>query len=87
MLIVPVPMPEDVFVHADALHKCRHFVFQDGKWYAYASKWKSKWRGPKIAPQYRAAVYAGGPTISAIQQGMAVLAERKRRRKLKKLYR
>jgi hypothetical protein len=84
MMIIPVPMPDGVFVHADALHKCNHFVYRDGKWYAYASKYKSQWCGPKIAPQWKAAVYAGGPTISAIQQGMAVLRERERRRKIKK---
>jgi len=86
MLIVPVPMPEGVFVQRDTLHKCRHFVFVDGQWRAYASKWKSQFRGPKYRPQYLAAVYAGGPTITAIQQGMAVLRERERRRKLKRMY-
>lgn len=86
MLIIPVPMPEGVFVHADSLHRCRHFVYQDGRWRAYASKWKAQFRGPKFRPQYHAAVYAGGPTITAIQQGMAVLKERKRRRKLKRMY-
>lgn len=85
-MIVPVPMPPDVFVHRDTLHKCRHFVFHNGQWVAYASKWKSQFRGPKYRPQYLAAVYAGGPSISAIQQGMAVLKERERRRKLKKEY-
>ncbi len=77
MLIIPVPMPEGVFVNRDKLHKCRHFVYRDGLWLAYASPWKAKYRG---------AAYAGGPTITAVQQGIAVLQERKRRRKLKRLY-
>lgn len=85
-MIIPVPMPEGVFVNRDALHKCRHFVFQDGQWRAYASKWKSQFRGPKYRPHYHAAVYAGGPTITAIQQGMAVLRERERRRNIKKAH-
>lgn len=78
MLIVPVPMPEGVFVQRDTLHKCRHFVLKNGVWLAYANQYKSR--------SNMAAAYAGGPTISAIQQGMAVLRERKRRRKLKRMY-
>lgn len=83
-MIIPVPMPEGVFVNRDKLHKCKHFVLHEGRWVAYASKWKSQFRGPKYRPQYIAATYAGGPSISAIQQGMAVLRERERRRKIKK---
>lgn len=86
MLIIPVPMPDGVFVQRDKLHKCNHFVYYDGAWHAYASKWKAQFRGPKYRPQYLAATYAGGPTITAIQQGLAVLRERERRRKLKKRY-
>lgn len=85
-MIIPVPMPEGVFVNSGSLHKCKHFVYHDGRWVAYASKWKSQFRGPKYRPHYIAAVYAGGPSIRAIQEGMAVLKERARRRKLKKLY-
>lgn len=79
MLIIPVPMPDGVFVRSDCLHKCRHFVYRDGRWLAYASKWKAQFRGPAC----RAAVYAGGPTITDVQKGIAVIRERKRRRRLK----
>lgn len=82
--IIPVPMPEGVYIHSDALHKCRHFVRVDGRWVAYASKYKSQWRGPHIKPCYHAATYAAGPSITAIQQGMKVLRERARRRRIKK---
>lgn len=53
-----------VYIDKQNLHKIGHFVFRNGIWKAYQNKWKSQFNGPKIY----AAIYARGPSISAIRQ-------------------
>lgn len=64
-------MTSSVHIDKARAHKARHFVFRNGVWLGYASKWKSRFvEHPCIA-----AVYASGPSLGAIQIHMRRLQE------------